>query len=124
MTYLQCNCDHTVSVADIQQHLVEENNPVNKTTIYRYLDKLEADGNVIKYTDENGKKATYQYVDRAHHCEDHLHLKCLNCGRVIHLDCEFMDTIAEHIAEDHGFSIQCRSSVIYGYCQECKALDG
>ena len=123
MQYLQINRDHTVSVADIQDHLAKEQNPVNKTTIYRYLDKLEEEGDVIRYTDESGKKATYQFVDRAHHCDEHLHLKCLKCGRVIHLDCSFMDTIAEHIEEDHGFAIQCRSSVSYGYCEACRKTE-
>ena len=60
MEFLKSNKDRTVSVSDIEDHLAGEQNPVNKTTIYRYLDKLEADGNVIKYAAEKGE------IGRAH----------------------------------------------------------
>lgn len=120
MDYLSANKDRTVTVSDIEKHLEETSSSVNKTTIYRYLDKLEADGNVIKYADEKGDKATYQYVDRAHKCDEHLHLKCMECGAIIHLDCEFMDEIAEHVEKDHGFKIHCKNSIIYGICENCQ----
>lgn len=120
MDYLIANRDRTVSVSDIGSHMEELECPVNVTTIYRYLDKLEKDGNIIKYNKEKSGKATYQYVDSAHHCEEHLHLKCVGCGAVIHLDCHFMDEIAEHIGKDHDFAIQCRNSVIYGLCSQCR----
>ena len=122
MEYLQLNKDRTVSAADIESHLTDENNPVNKTTIYRYLDKLEADGNIIKYASEKGDKTTYQYVEREHKCDEHLHLKCTGCGAIIHLDCVFMDEIAEHVKKDHGFRIQCKNSVVYGLCDRCQKL--
>ena len=120
MDFLLENKDRTVSVADIEKHLEGENNPVNKTTIYRYLDKLEADGNIIKYAADKGDKTTYQYVDRAHKCDEHLHLKCVECGAIIHLDCEFMDEIAEHVEREHGFKLQCKNSIIYGLCDNCQ----
>lgn len=119
MDFLIASKDRTVSAADIRTHMEELNCPVNATTIYRYLDKLEKDGSVIKYTSAKGSSATYQYVDREHKCEEHLHLKCTNCGAIVHLDCHFMDVIADHIKDDHGFSIQCRNSVIYGLCKDC-----
>lgn len=122
MDFLLANKDRTVSVSDIEDHLTAERNPVNKTTIYRYLDKLEADGNIIKYTSEKGEKATYQYVDREHRCDEHLHLKCSRCGAIIHLDCGFMGEIAEHVEKDHGFKIQCKNSIIYGLCDKCQKL--
>lgn len=122
MEFLQMNKDRTVTVSDIEEHLSRENSGVNKTTIYRYLDRLEADGNVIKYTAEKGEKAAYQYVDREHKCDEHLHLKCTECGAIIHLDCGFMDEIAHHIEVEHGFKLQCRNSIIYGVCARCQKL--
>ena len=120
MEYLKSNQNRTVSVKDIDVYMKELDCPVNMTTIYRYLDKLERDGDVMKYTGEQGEKATYQLVERGHKCESHLHLKCTDCGSIIHLNCNFMDEIAGHIAVDHGFQLQCKNSVIYGLCQKCQ----
>ena len=120
MDFLKSNVSRTVSVKDIDAHMRSLDCPVNMTTIYRYLDKLEKDGDVMKYVSEHGEKATYQLVERSHKCDSHLHLKCTDCGNVIHLDCHFMDEFAGHIASDHGFALQCKNSVIYGLCQSCQ----
>lgn len=119
MEYLLANRDHAVSVREIDLHMKAENYPVNLTTIYRYLDKLERDGCLIRYVGE-GDKATYQYADRERRCAEHLHLKCTECGAVFHLDCAFMDEISSHIREHHGFFLQCRNSVLYGLCEACR----
>lgn len=118
--YLMALGNRSASVSDIKAHMDAENCPVNVTTIYRYLDKLEAEGNVIKYAADEQGKATYQYVGREHRCDEHLHLKCVNCGYVEHLDCHFMEEISGHIAKEHGFSLQCKNSVIYGLCRKCR----
>ncbi len=120
LDFLKENCDRTVSVNDILQYLKACDHEVNITTIYRYLDKLSGEGTVIKYAAEKGKQAVYQYVETGHHCEEHLHLQCVKCGAIIHLDCGFMKEIAEHVRNDHGFAIQCKNSIIYGCCKKCQ----
>ena len=117
--FLMENKDRTVNANDILKVLNDGGNEVNITTIYRYLDKLTESGQVMKYVAENGTRAVYQYVEHEHHCEEHLHLQCTKCGAIIHLDCLFMDEIAEHISLEHGFQIQCRNSIIYGVCRNC-----
>ena len=117
--FLMENKDRTVNANDILKVLNDGGNEVNITTIYRYLDKLTESGQVMKYIAENGTRAVYQYVEHEHHCEEHLHLQCTKCGAIIHLDCSFMDEIAEHVSLEHGFQIQCRNSIIYGVCRNC-----
>lgn len=108
-----------LSVPQIEGKLKEGGSPLNKTTIYRYLDKLEDSGDVVKYAGDEGRKALFQLVDRKHRCDQHLHLKCVECGALLHLDGPTMSTLAEQVYTEHGFMIQCRNSVIYGLCQEC-----
>lgn len=120
--YLKTNRSRAVNVNDIYDYLHEIGHDVNITTVYRYLDKLTDDGTVMKYNSENGSKAVYQFVEPEHHCNEHLHLKCIRCGTIIHLDCEFMREISEHIKDEHGFSIQCKNSIIYGICEKCGKL--
>ncbi|MBQ1471335.1 MAG: transcriptional repressor [Eubacterium sp.] len=108
-----------LSVPQIEGKLQEGGSPLNKTTIYRYLDKLEDSGDVVKYAGDEGRKALFQLVDRKRRCDQHLHLKCVECGALLHLDGPTMSTLAEQVYTEHGFMIQCRNSVIYGLCQEC-----
>ncbi len=120
LDYLKSNSNRTVTAADIDGYLKQHDSAVNITTIYRYLDKLANDGTVIKYVAEKGSQAVYQYVEMGHRCEEHLHLKCVRCGCIIHLECAFMDEISEHILSDHGFLLQCRNSILYGTCEACR----
>lgn len=124
LDYLQNNSNRTVTVSDISNYLDKNNNSTNVTTIYRYLDKLVKEKKLIKYVAEKGKQATFQYIEDGHSCECHLHLQCVSCGEITHLECSFMDEIATHIRQDHGFLIQCKNSIIYGTCAKCsKAAD-
>lgn len=117
--YLKANSDRTVSVTNISEYLTKQDCEVNVTTIYRFLDKLAKDGEVIKYVAQKGSMAVYQYVKNGHKCENHLHLKCNKCGNIVHMECGFMEEIIEHVKEHHGFVIQCKNSIIYGTCCEC-----
>ena len=121
--FLMENSNRAVSAADIDAYLKQSGNTVNITTIYRYLDKLAKEGTVIKYVAEKGGQAVYQYVEQGHHCEEHLHLKCVSCGCIIHLECAFMNEISEHVLKDHGFALQCKNSIIYGLCRNCREMD-
>ncbi|MCC8140456.1 MAG: transcriptional repressor [Lachnospiraceae bacterium] len=119
---LKENRDRTLTVSEIGELLKKQGAPVNITTIYRYLDRLEEDGTVLRYPSEQNGKALYQYAGQDRHCRDHLHMKCVKCGRIYHLDCDFMEEIAEHIQKDHGFSLQCRNSILYGVCRNCSRV--
>jgi Fur family ferric uptake transcriptional regulator len=91
----------------------------NPTTVYRYLDKLAGEQRIMKYVADKGEKAVFQYVDEGRHCREHLHLKCVQCGRIYHLDCHFMDEVRAHLMAEHGFTLQCEGSVLYGLCRHC-----
>ena len=123
LEFLKTNSNRTVTAADIDRYLKENDSEVNITTIYRYLDKLATEGTVIKYVAEKGEKAAYQYVEMGHQCDTHLHMKCVKCGCIIHLECAFMDEISEHIRKDHGFMLQCKNSILYGTCKDCVGKD-
>lgn len=109
----QLSCE---SIVDL---LKEEGTPVGKTTVYRFLEALSLKGEVRKYVDSQEKTAVYQYIDKSLNCESHLHLKCISCGKLIHLGCEFMDSVGEHVLKHHNFRIDNSRTVILGCCEEC-----
>ena len=126
-TYCKCkilelfcqNADRTFPAADVFSALKADGGMLNLTTVYRNLEKLEQEKQIKKYVAEKGKKAIYQYADPHRQCDQHLHLKCTNCGAVMHLECSFMNEIEQHILKHHRFELNCRSSILYGLCQEC-----
>lgn len=98
--------------------LKESGTPVGKTTVYRYIMKLLSEGKVRRFTDE-GKTATFCFVENKEQCESHMHLKCTGCGEFIHLDCEVMNEVIGHITSEHNFKIDNSQTVIYGLCGKC-----
>lgn len=119
LDYLINNCQHAVSASNILEHLEAQGASPNPTTVYRYLDKLAGEQRIMKYVADKGERAVFQYVDEGRHCREHLHLKCVQCGRIYHLDCHFMDEVRAHLMAEHGFTLQCEGSVLYGLCRHC-----
>lgn len=108
------SCDSIVAM------LSKEGSPVGKATVYRFLESLAAKGEVRKYIDAQSKTATFQLVDKSLNCSEHMHLRCMNCGKVVHLGCEFMSEVGEHILSHHGFAVDNSKTVILGRCENCK----
>lgn len=120
LEYLRINKDGHVTANQIIQYLKENNTPVGKSTVYRYLDLLLEKDMIRKYTLENGKRACYQYIDDVERCKHHFHLKCVKCGELFHVTCEVLDNVKNHILTDHGFLIDSSRTVYYGICRECQ----
>lgn len=119
LQYLMEEKEHTISIADINAFLEQQGESTNISTIYRFLDKLVAEGRVMKYQQEDGKKAVFQYVEEES-CHQHLHMQCVKCGKMIHLNCGFMQEISTHMMEHHHFRLQCQNSILYGICEVCE----
>lgn len=120
MEYLMSHSEQRVSAADIISHLREKGSKINQTTIYRNLEKMTENGEILKYKTANAECALYQCVKNHNNCKNHLHLQCEGCGKIIHLECGFMDTISGHLLAHHGFALQCSGSVLLGTCRECR----
>ena len=117
LDYLKNSDKPHVTAGDIAAHLRETEN-VGTATVYRQLDKMVTDGLVRKYSLDGG--ACYQYVGGGGDCHEHFHLKCLNCGALIHVDCEFLSGLGPHILEHHGFQVDNSRTVMYGLCRKCR----
>lgn len=109
---------------DIISELANDGRPVGKATVYRHLDKLIKQGLVRKYIAEEGQSACFEFIDKSGNCKSHYHLKCSGCGRLLHVECGYLDELARHVLEHHGFVISPEKTVLYGMCEKCReALD-
>ena len=77
------NNSDAISVIQLIKRL---NSKVNKTTIYRILEKLEDDGILHSFLGNKGIKwyAKCHCCSEISHYDVHPHFECLNCGR---MDC-------------------------------------
>ena len=109
------NPDRQFSINDISDMFSES---IGKSTVYREVSRLVEEGFVRKYPDSDGY-FWYQYAGE--HCHEHFHLRCISCGRIVHLDCHLMNDVCRHINSEHDFEIDMSRTVLYGVCGKCKA---
>lgn len=105
-----------LTAGELAAALHEAGEPVGLATIYRQLDKLEADGRIHKIRTAEG--ACYQYCpnDSGQDC---FLLRCRACGHIQHLECSHFQELYQHIAEEHHFQIDSRHTVLTGLCERC-----
>lgn len=116
---LKDNCKRHMTADEVILFLQEQNTPVGKATVYRYLDCLVEQGVIRKYAALEGKGSCYQYVTEHFECNSHYHFKCEKCNKLFHVECRYLDGIAEHVYNDHKFRINNSRTVYYGLCWNC-----
>lgn len=57
-------------------------------------------------------------------CREHYHLKCTECGKLIHAECKFLSELSAHIYNEHGFKVDGSRTVLYGVCGDCLKRKG
>lgn len=94
-------------------------NGAGKSTVYRQISHLLDNGEIRRFETSDKRRFVYQYADVHADCDCHYHLKCVKCGRLIHMECSHLDEAREHISEEHKFIIGYGRSVLYGECVDC-----
>lgn len=108
---------HT-TVSQIASYFKSKESPIGIATIYRHLDRFVENGKVRKYTLDGISGACYQYMSNENDCHQ-VHLKCEECGAVIYLHCDIMDSVPKHMYQEHAFQINPMKTVFYGKCSNC-----
>jgi len=114
LEFMVKNTNKFVKADDIEKYLKNRNISVGLTTIYRFLNSLEKQGKVRVEYREHTK--FYQYISEE--CNNHYHLQCKKCGKLIHLHCEEIEELKEHIAKEHNFEIDSMATIM-GICATC-----
>ena len=94
-------------------HLLKQK--MNKTTIYRILERMESDGIVHSFMDKDGLKwyATCHDCSATHHFDVHPHFQCQDCGKV---DCL---SINVKIPTIPNRKINHSQVLLIGTCEKC-----
>lgn len=118
LEFLQNNHNTAVTASDVMLYLESLNLSVNLTTVYRQLNRLAEQQKAVKLKGKHGK-TVFQLAKKEKSCEDHIHVQCTKCGKLIHLDCHFMTELETHLESHHGFNLKCEGSILYGLCKNC-----
>lgn len=111
---------------DVRNHFLQKQITIGMATIYRQLEKFVADGSVLKYYIDEQSAACFEYTGESKPVVEsgdfggHFHIKCEKCGVLIHLDCEELVHLQEHLEANHGISINLFRTVFYGLCANCR----
>lgn len=105
-----------ISVVELIKRLDSQ---MNKTTIYRVLDKLEDDGVLHSFLDTNGNKwyAKCNGCSKSNHLDIHPHFQCIECGKI---DCVTLD-LDLYLPNIPGREVLSSHILIQGRCEVCFA---
>ena len=117
LDYMKNKTNKFVKAEDIEKYLKQKQITIGLTTIYRFLNSLEKQGKVRVELKEHTKY--YQYI--MDECNNHFHLQCKKCGKIVHLHCDEIEELKAHIAKEHKFEIDSMATIM-GICAECKKL--
>lgn len=117
--YLKINKDKHITADKIIEHFKATENPIGKSTVYRCLDNLVSENVLRKYVISERDGACFQYVENHDNCVNHYHMKCTECGKLLHLECNEITELQEHILNQHNFKIDICKTVLYGLCSDC-----
>ncbi len=114
--FLKNNSDKCRSMNELLLSINGTSNVVSKATLYRVVDDLLSRGLVKKYIVCG--EACYQYVEKG--CHEHYHFVCERCKTVIHLDCDCITNMINHVSNEHNLNVNSSSITLYGICDKCK----
>lgn len=117
--FKESNSEH-ITADEIEYMLRAKGINTAKSTIYRFLAKLEESGAVKKYIVSQDMPACYQYLECEKKCGEHYHLMCRECGQLEHFENERLQAMFEEIKKSDGFIIDGKKTVFYGVCRECR----
>ena len=110
-----------VTVKDICDYFEIRGITVGTTTIYRQLEKMVSEGRVAKYVVDGTSSACFEYTgDEEESQAVCYHCKCEKCGKLIHLQCDEVENLKQHMLEHHDFEMNPLRTVFYGLCSECR----
>ena len=116
LDYLKNNADKRFTAGEIFEYIKTEDEGVNRTTIYRNLDRMCEQGSLMKYKEPNQDAWFYQYSDSHQHCNEHMHAQCSECGKIFHLESEFVEDFEKNLQSVYGLNLSADKTIIIGRC--------
>ncbi len=90
------------------------------STVYRLLSKLTGEGVIKAFLNDAKPRSMVYQMDGHRSCPAHLHLKCLDCGKLYHLDGEKTSVVLGAVQKGCGFLLDAAHTTLFGSCAACE----
>ncbi|WP_058985331.1 Fur family transcriptional regulator [Hugonella massiliensis] len=111
-----------MTAKQVHEELVRRGSSIGAATVYRQLERMVDEGMARRYNLGPGEAACYEYTAGDPCAREHcFHCVCTVCGKLYHVECDYLGDIAEHLSQEHGFAVDPQRTVFYGVCKECQA---
>ncbi len=120
LSFLKRQSGSHVTAAQVHAYLQEQGNGIGLATVYRTLERLADDKIVNKYIVESQEAATFELAVGKHQQERSAHFKCMGCGMLMHLDCQYIQQLQTHLMDHHDLAVLPEKTMFYGHCSSCR----
>lgn len=121
--------DEHLTADDIGARVADLEPAVHRATVYRTLTSL-VDSGVLSHVHLGGAATVYHLSagptteharhGAAHeHSEQHAHVQCHVCGKVLDVPPDAFDAVAEQLRADLGFVLDTGHAALLGTCRDC-----
>lgn len=122
INFLSAHSGESFTIDEIASKITNEyQSAPGLSTIYRLMPKLIHEGLVKRFGQDGSRKFLYQIV-AGEHCAEHLHMKCTNCGKLLHMNDRVSNALLDEILFESSFSVDREKTVLFGKCNTCKNL--
>lgn len=104
---------HAWTLDDMRAALIDRAMPVDASSVFRAVQRLESDG-VIRRLELSDGKSHFELAD-----EHHDHLRCDACGALAAVPCGVLDTMLSAVERQTGFAVTGHQLVLTGKCHQC-----
>ena len=99
---------------EVYEAVHQQHANISRGTVYRNLTRLCEEGKIRKIEIPDGADC-YD-----HHCTNHYHVKCIQCGRLFDVDMEYIENLEHSITDSHGFIFTDYDILFKGICPVCQ----
>lgn len=112
------NHDDHLSCDDVFNIVSKKNPDLGIATVYRTLQLFEKLNIVYKLNFDDGlSRYELNSGTENHH---HHHLICLECGKVLEVKMDLLESLESEIEREGNFKIVDHNVKFYGYCSDCR----
>ena len=109
----------TANIGDSRIYHVCDGTIRQLTKDHSLVQSLVDEGKVRRFVCGNNRRFFYQAL-KDEKCGHHIHLKCLSCGKMVHLSGFVSDFIEKNILAANRFTIDGQMTLLYGKCENCQ----
>jgi len=106
-----------VSAQSLHSNLRDSGSAIGLATVYRALADLATEGEADSLQQEG--ESLYRACTPGSH---HHHLICRNCGLTVEIEADAVETWAQQVAAEHGFTQPNHIVDVFGLCADCTKL--